>query len=371
MQLTGLKHMPEALDLSVVVPVYRSETTLRALIERLRVVLDATGMSYEVVMVEDGSPDGAWQVLQELQARFPDQIVAIQLMRNYGQHNALMCGFRHARGRLILTMDDDLQNPPEEIPKLLAAIQATGCDLMYGNYDVKEHHWCRNLSSGIVNKFYRLVFRSPVTVTSFRVIRRELLETVFDYSLNFTFVDGLLAWNTQRIGSTLVEHHPRANGRSGYSLGKLVVLALNLFTNFSLLPLQVVSACGLLAAAGGFAGGIYYLVRYAMSGITVPGYASIILATLVLGGTQLLALGVIGEYIGRLHLNINRKPQYRLRTKLSGQSEVGIEQVDTEHAELHAAAPGVAPASIPFKAAFGAGAIGRGQADVVREIFRK
>jgi len=366
--------MSETIDLSVVVPVYRSEATLRTLVERLRAVLDGTGMSYEVVLVDDGSPDGAWHILEELQASFPDHIVAIQLMRNYGQHNSLMCGFRHARGRLILTMDDDLQNPPEEIPKLLAAIQATGSDLVYGNYDVKEHRLWRNLSSRIVNGFYRLVFRSPVTVTSFRVIRRELLETIFDYSLNFTFVDGLLAWNTQRIGTVLVEHHPRRSGRSGYSLSKLAVLALNLFTNFSLLPLQLVSACGLAAAAGGFAGGVYYLVRFAMSGITVPGYASTILATLVLGGTQLLALGVIGEYVGRLHLNVNRKPQYSLRSKLSAAGELAQPdsmQSGTTRAVIHAAASAPIPASIPFPAAFGSGAIGREQADVVREIFRR
>jgi polyisoprenyl-phosphate glycosyltransferase len=366
--------MSEALDLSVVIPVYRSEVTLRALVERLRTVLDATGMSYEVVLVDDGSPDGAWRVLEELQAGLPDRIVAIQLMRNYGQHNALMCGFRHARGRLVLTMDDDLQNPPEEIPKLLDAIQTTGSDLVYGNYDVKEHRLWRNLSSRIVNGFYRLVFRSPVTVTSFRVIRRELLETIFDYSLNFTFVDGLLAWNTQRIAAVLVEHHPRANGRSGYSLSKLAVLALNLFTNFSLLPLQLVSACGLLAAAGGFAGGLYYLVRFAMSGITVPGYASMILATLVLGGTQLLALGVIGEYVGRLHLNVNRKPQYSLRSKLSGSGAASPPEsgnLGAKRGVIYAETSAPSQANIPFPAAFGRGAMGRGQAEVVREIFRK
>ncbi len=315
--------MADALDLSIVIPVYRSEATLATLVERLRTVLESAGLSYEVVLVDDGTPDGAWRVLRELQARHPDRIAAIQLMRNYGQHNALMCGFRHSRGRIVVTMDDDLQNPPEEVPKLLHAIQTTDCDLVYGAYKVKEHHRWRNLSSRVVNVFYRLVFHSPVTVTSFRAIRRELLETIFDYSLNFTFVDGLLAWNTQRIGAVQVEHHARGNGRSGYSLAKLCVLALNLFTNFSLVPLQLVSACGLAAAACGFTGGVYYLARYAMAGITVPGYASIILATLVLGGTQLLALGVIGEYVGRLHLNVNRKPQYSVRTKTAADQSAG------------------------------------------------
>src|SRR5262249_11998026 len=159
-------------------------------------------------------------------------------------------GFRHTKGKWIVTMDDDLQHPPEEIPKLLAAMAAGELDLVYGSYDAKKHNPWRNVSSGLVNLFYRLVFHNPVTITSFRIIRRQLLESILSYSLNFTFVDGLLAWNTQRIGQVTVEHLPRAKGRSGYSLTKLLVLAFNLFTNFSLLPLQTVSVLGFLTAAG-------------------------------------------------------------------------------------------------------------------------
>jgi undecaprenyl-phosphate 4-deoxy-4-formamido-L-arabinose transferase len=234
-------------------------------------------------------------------------------MRNYGQHNALMCGFRHARGAYVITMDDDLQNPPEEIPRLYDAIHANGLDLVYGAYDIKKHGKLRNLGSSLINWFYRQVFRTPVTVTSFRIIRRKLLESIFSYSLNFTFVDGLLAWNTQRVGQVLVDHQPRRAGRSGYSVGKLVVLGLNLFTNFSLLPLQMISVLGLLMAAAGFLAGFYYLCQVCLSQIAVPGYASTIIAIMVFGGVQMMALGIMGEYVGRLHLNVNRKPQYFVR----------------------------------------------------------
>jgi undecaprenyl-phosphate 4-deoxy-4-formamido-L-arabinose transferase len=286
------------------------------LIDRLIPVLDGTGLRYEIVFVDDGSADDSWKVLGELHAEYPDRIVAIQLMRNYGQHNALMAGFRHARGRFVVTMDDDLQNPPEEIPKLLKAIEDKNLDLVYGCYEDKQHRAWRNLGSALINGFYRLIFRSKVTISSFRIIRRELLESIFLYSLNFTFVDGLLAWNTQRVGQVMVEHHARTTGRSGYSLGKLAVLALNLFTNFSLLPLQLVSFLGFLAAGGGMVMAVYYFVQYLRANITVPGYASTIIAVLILGGTNLLALGIIGEYLGRLHLNVNRKPQYVERTVL-------------------------------------------------------
>jgi undecaprenyl-phosphate 4-deoxy-4-formamido-L-arabinose transferase len=310
-------------DLSVVIPVYRSAAVLPALVGRLMPVLEATGLSYEVVFVEDGSPDESWGVLRGLQADHPDRIVAVQLMRNFGQHNALMCGFRHARGDLVITMDDDLQNPPEEIPKLIAAIRAGGFDLVYGTYDEKKHSGWRNAGSRVVNAFYRLTFRTDVTITSFRILRRRLLECIFSYDLNFTFIDGLLAWNTQRIGSVPVEHHPRAASRSGYDVFKLMSLALNLFTNFSLVPLQLISFCGLASAIGGLLVAAIYLLLFLLHRILVPGYASTIIAIMVFGGIQLLALGIMGEYLGRLHINVNRMPQYVEREVLESASAPG------------------------------------------------
>jgi polyisoprenyl-phosphate glycosyltransferase len=301
------------LDLSVVVPVYNSASTLAALLERLTKAISAITPRYEIILVEDGSRDDSWKTIQSLREQYGDPLVAVQLMRNYGQHNALMCGLDLARGEYVLTMDDDLQNPPEEISKLLARIKEEGLDLVYGCPSNRSHAAWRNLGSSIVWHFYRTVFRNPVTPTPFRVMRHQLAKSVMFYDLNFTYLDGLLAWCTSRIGSVEVEHHTRAQGRSGYSLGKLVGLALNLYTNFSLIPLQIVSGLGFVAAASGFLVGIYYLFQYIASSIAVPGFASTIIAVLVLGGAQLLALGVIGEYLGRLHLNVNRKPQYVIR----------------------------------------------------------
>jgi undecaprenyl-phosphate 4-deoxy-4-formamido-L-arabinose transferase len=324
------------MDLSVVIPVYRSAPTLGKLLHGLLETLDRTGLDYEIIFVDDGSPDDSWGVLEQLRQEHPDRVAAIQLMRNYGQHNALMCGFRHSRGEYVVTMDDDLQHPPEEIPKLIEAIKHQDLDLVYGSYGGKKHSPWRNLSSWMVNAFYRTVFRSSITVTAFRIIRRPLLRSIFPYGLNFTFVDGLLAWNTQRIGEVAVEHRPRAQGRSGYSLGKLALLALNLFTNFSLLPLQVVSALGLLTAVFGLLLAVYYLSLYFLNAITVPGYASIIVAVLVLGGIQLMSLGVMGEYLGRLHLNVNRKPQYVERHVLGPESLPNQPRTrqDLDHSDL-------------------------------------
>lgn len=305
--------MTVSIEISVVIPIYRSANTISGLVAHLNHVLNECAVKGNIVLVDDGSPDKAWEVVKILQERFPGQVRAIRLMRNFGQHNAIMCGLRHAQGQYVVTMDDDGQHPPEEIRKLLQAIEETGADLVYGVPRRKNHQRWRNFGSSLVTAFYRLVFKSRVQPSAFRIMRRELVDAILTYNLNYTYIDGLLAWNTQRIAQVEVEHRPRAVGRSGYSLGKLLVLALNLFTNFSLLPLQAVSVTGFLAALGGFSLGAYYLVRHFFGQVAVPGYASTIVAVLVLGGLQLLALGVMGEYLGRVHLNINRKPQYTIR----------------------------------------------------------
>ena len=326
---------PPELAISIVIPVYNSARTLEQLHTRLTAVLGPLGQSYEIILVDDGSRDDSWAGLEAMRAIDPVHVVAVQLMRNYGQHNALMCGLEMARGAHVITMDDDLQNPPEEIPKMLAHIERNGLDLVYGCPNDRKHAGWRNMGSAIVWHFYRTVFRNPVTPTPFRVMRHQLAKSVMFYDLNFTYLDGLLAWCTSRIGAVEVEHHARAEGKSNYSISKLLVLALNLYTNFSLLPLQLVSGMGLLTACSGFLLGAYYLFQYLVSNILVPGFASTIIAVLILGGVQLLALGVIGEYLGRLHLNVNRKPQYVVRHRKAGVTPgaAGVQAKPGMHAE--------------------------------------
>lgn len=328
----AIERVPK-IEISIVVPVYNSATTLGQLLERLTKVLSPIVLRYEIILVDDGSRDESWSVMQALRDIYGKHLITVQLMRNYGQHNALMCGLGVACGEYVVTMDDDLQNPPEEIPRLLAHIKQHNLDLVYGCPSNREHAAWRNLGSNIVWHFYRTVFRNPVTPTPFRIMRHQLAHSVKFYDLNFTYLDGLLAWCTSRIAGVEVEHHPRAQGSSGYSLGKLLSLALNLYTNFSLIPLQIVSGLGFVTAASGFLVGVYYLFQYLASSIVVPGFASTIIAILILGGAQLLALGVIGEYLGRLHLNVNRKPQYVIR-RLDRSHSLGIEE-ETVREQLH------------------------------------
>jgi glycosyltransferase involved in cell wall biosynthesis len=312
----SLDAAPAELALSIVIPVYNSAPTVALLLQRVTAAATAlVNEAFEVILVDDGSGPDTWAAIEAAAPAYGERVVAVQLMRNFGQHNALMCGLAHASGAVVVTMDDDLQNPPEEIGKLLQGLQDQRLDLVYGTPQQREHAGWRNLGASLVWGFYRKVFKSAVTPTSFRAMRQQLAQSVAFYRLNFTYLDGLLAWCSSRIGSVEVEHHARGQGRSGYSLGKLVSLALNLYTNFSLIPLQIVSLLGLAVACCGFALGIYYLVMWLAASISVPGFASTIIAVLVLGGVQLLALGVMGEYIGRLHLNVNRKPQYIVRQR--------------------------------------------------------
>lgn len=310
-------------DLTILIPVYGGVDVLPELLERIRRVLHQLNLSWEIVLVDDASPFGAWEVLQTLSTEAPARVTAIQLMRNFGQHNALMCGMRFARGRLIVTMDDDGQHPPEEIPKLLQTMEAIGADVVYGVPDRRRHPWWRNLGAWLVIRFFQWALQTRVTPSAFRLMRREVAEAISRYPYHFTHIDGLILWNTTRVAQVEVEHRPRQAGRSGYSFRKLLTLALNVFTNFSLLPLQAASLVGLLAAAAGLLMGLVYLVLWLAGQITVPGYASTIVAILVLGGLQLLGLGILGEYLGRVHLNLNQRPQYTIRQVLTSASYPG------------------------------------------------
>lgn len=305
--------MHENIDISIVVPVYESAETLSDLVGRLISTLNTTSNSYELILVDDASNDDSWHVISKLAATHTGLIKGIQLMRNYGQHNALMCGFRHVRGSIVVTLDDDLQNPPEEIHQLLVTLAETQSDVVYGLPRKRQDSNWRKYASLPIQFFIQKSIGLPGPVSAFRAMQRSVVDGILRYQLNYTFIDGLIAWNTTRISFVTVEHHDRSYGRSGYSIRKLFFHALNIATNFSILPLQIASATGLISAIFGLLLGVYYLLQSLFSNITVPGYASIIVTVFTLGGLQLLAIGIIGEYLGRIHLNINCKPQYTVR----------------------------------------------------------
>lgn len=208
---------------------------------------------------------------------------------------------------------NDFQTHPKELPKLLIELKTKDLDLVYGVYSEKKHAGWRNLGSRLVNRFFQAIFKTKIRVSSYRVIRRSLLNCILSYDTNFTYLDGLFAWNSQRIGNVVVDHFPRENGKSGYSVAKLVTLALNMLCNFSIWPLQAIFFVGILLALPSFGVALFYCYRYIVGDIVVPGYASSILSILILGGIQLLGIGLLGQYLGRLFLTTNQKPQYTER----------------------------------------------------------
>lgn len=303
-------------EVSVVVPVYNSAETLMELKRRLQEVLvRIAGDKYDIVFVNDGSRDLSWVTLKEFSLS-NDRIVSIDLRRNFGQHNALMCGLAFIRGRYVVTIDDDLQTPPEEIPKLLKKMEE-GYDVVYGAYRNKQHSKHRNLGSALVRILYQSVFKVPISITSFRMMRYEIAAEILSYKKSFTYIDGLIAWITTRIGSVDVEHRSRQSGRSGYSMIKLISLALNMVTNFSIIPLRIASLLGLCFSFAGFGFGGGFLLMKIFYGIPVSGFASLIVAVTVFAGVQLMTLGILGEYIGRIHLNVNERPQYSIRNVIN------------------------------------------------------
>lgn len=300
------------LNLSVVIPVYNSALTLPDLKDRLEKVLNQiVNNKYELVFVNDGSSDNSWEKLIEIAAK-NENVISINLTRNFGQHNALLCGFSYALGDYIITIDDDLQTLPEEIPKLYKKIQS-GYDVVYGISESKQHSKYRNLGSEVIQLIYRKTFNINSRVSSFRILKKDIVKQILLHEQSFTFIDGLICWFTTNIGNTGVRHYKRKVGESGYSVKALTILALNMITKFSIAPLQVASLTGIIFAFFGFIFGLYILFKKLFFGIPVSGFTSIIVIISMLSGVQLITVGILGEYIGRIHSIINQRPQYAIR----------------------------------------------------------
>ena len=302
-----------SVNYSVVIPVFNSSRTLPELLARLKVVLSSLHQSFEIILVDDSSRDNSWNVLRELKKGDP-QLRIIRLSRNFGQHNAIMCGFHFCRGEYLITIDDDLQIPPEEIPKLITKA-GEGYDVVYGIYEKKRHSRMKNFGSAFINWYYRKVFSVDNKISSFRLISRPIVQEISKYDKNFPYIDGLISWHTREVGEVVVRHAFRREGRSGYTLGKILKLAFNMITNFSAFPIRLGSLAGVVFSFLGFMLGIYFFIKAFVTNIPVTGYASLIVAITIFSGAQLLTIGIIGEYIARVHLNINRQPQYMIKEK--------------------------------------------------------
>ncbi len=299
--------------ISVVVPVYNSQETLAELTARLEAVLTGAAGRFEVILVNDGSRDGSWGVIERLAAA-DGRVRGVDLMRNYGQHNALLAGIRQARYDVTVTLDDDLQNPPEEIPVLLARL-AEGYDVVYGTPRREQHGLWRDLASRATKWALQGAMGAETArhVSAFRAFRTRVREAFARYEGPFVSIDVLLTWGTTRFSAVPVRHDPRRAGVSGYSFRKLMTHALNMMTGFSTWPLQLASLVGFGFTLFGLGVLAYVLGRYLVLGGSVPGFPFLASVIAIFSGAQLFALGIIGEYLARMHFRMMDRPPYTIR----------------------------------------------------------
>lgn len=307
--------------ISVVVPVYNSEVMLPALIQRLAPALASLSNQFEVVLVNDGSRDQSWKVIQELSRSF-GWVRGINLMRNYGQHNALLCGIRAARFDMLVTMDDDLQHPPEEIHKLLAKLEE-GFEVVYGYPEKEQHSGLRNIASMLTKLALQKSMGAETArhVSAFRAFRTQMREAFAGYHSPFVSIDVVLTWATMRFVAIPVRHEARQAGVSNYTFGMLFRHAMNMMTGFSILPLQLANLMGFLCT--GFGGLLLVFVagRWLIQGTKVPGFTFLASIIVIFSGAQLLALGIIGEYLARMHFRMMERPTYTIREEIAPRGE--------------------------------------------------
>lgn len=293
--------------ISVVIPVYRSEKTLPILLPRLMNVLEGLRRPYEIILVDDASPDQSWQVLKSFKKAHPEVIRIYHALVNAGQHNALICGFSRVTGDIVVTMDDDLQNPPEEVPKLLAAVER-GYDLAIGAYENERQSAFRRRSGDLIDAVQRRIFHLPKTfqLTSFRAVRRPVIDLVNQMGGVFPYVTCMLLSNVSNYVNVPVRHEPRTIGHSNYTLQRSLALAGNLIFSYSSYPLWLVVFLCLASFLASFGYGSYILATTLLSGSSIPGWASLIVSFMFMNSLMLLVMLIALIYISRLYQQTTR-----------------------------------------------------------------
>ncbi len=313
--------------ISVVIPVYNSEDIVLELHKRLTSVLRTLHGDYEIILVNDGSPDNSWEKIKSI-ATFDHRVKAISLRRNFGYDNALMAGLNFVSHSYVVIMDDDLQHAPEDIPKLLSEIEK-GCDVVYGNFPVKNQSLIKNLGSWFVGKLAQLILNKPayLQISSYKILHKEIVKGIVQYGGPYPYIDGLIFQMTSSVRRIMIDHHPRNAGNGGHGLLPSIKILFNFCTTFSILPLRIAVVLGLTISilAGIFSVGLV-IVKLWFGYYSEEGWTSLILAVTILGGIQLMGLGLLGEYVGRTYMNINRQPQFVIKETIS---------IDPDQSSIH------------------------------------
>jgi len=303
--------------LSIVIPVYNSTDTIGRLVDELVKILQVQ-INLEVILVNDDSKDASEDLCIQLHNKYPEILSLISLSRNVGEHNAVMAGLNYVNGDFTVIMDDDFQNPISEVIKLVNYIKDSNYDVVYTYYEKKNHAFYRNLGSDFNNRVANVMLRKPkdLYLSSFKILNRFTVNEIIKYTDPFPYIDGLILRVTSKIGKVKVEHHARLTGHSGYTFRKLIKLWSNMFVNFSILPLRISVILGHIFALFGFLFGLKTVIEKILNPDIPQGYSTIIVVVAIFAGIQLISIGMVGEYLGRLFLSQNKQPQYTVRKKL-------------------------------------------------------
>lgn len=298
---------------SIVIPVFNSEKVVDKTIDKTVAFCRKQGIEFELLLINDGSSDKSWDVLKTKASEY-QEVRAINLLQNYGQHVANLCGFENASGDYIITMDDDLQNPPEEIPKLIEKA-AEGYDLVLGQFKQKKHSLFRRIGSKLVGLINQKVFNAPkdLVLTNFRLIRRDVIERVCSYKASYPYIPGLVVKFSSSRANVLVEHHKREVGESNYNLWRIAKLVSEILFNYSSYPLRFVAGLGLVMSAFSFLLSLFYLVSTLVDGSSVPGWATVVVLLSFFNGMTLFVIGMVGEYLVRLINQSSNSDMYHIK----------------------------------------------------------
>ncbi len=305
----------EYTEYSVVVPVYNSEASLGELCQRISKVFNEIEESYELILVDDSSVDNSWQIMKVLKNNYKN-LKIIQLMRNFGQHNAIICGLHYVSGKYVITMDDDLQNPPEEIEKLIEKIKE-GYDAVIGAQEKKQDKIYKNIGSYFIRYLNRKIFNKPksLKLSSFRIMTRAVADEIRVLKTTYPYISGMLLSLTKNIANVVVLHDKRKYGSSTYNLGRLIKLSFNLIINYSSLPLKFLTLVGIIISSVSFCIGLFFILKKLIIGIPVPGWTSVIFLLSFFNGLLLIILSIIGEYLARIINEVSNYQQFVIREK--------------------------------------------------------
>ncbi len=318
LQMNSYNNPSETVSIfSIVVPVYKSGQWLNELVTRVAAAMHPLGAPFEIILVNDASPDTVtWPAIEALAARYP-WVHGFDMLYNVGQFRATICGLENANGTYVITMDDDLQHPPEELPKMIEHIHANpDLDCVFGRYDIKQHSWLRNAGSKFIHQIMNKLYAKPADVdtTSFRIMKRGLVQTILAYRIAQPQLGPIIVTLTKKVANVTVSHAPCLQRSSNYRLGHLISMTFRSVINASIAPLRWVSLIGFASAVGSTLLGCIIIWKKITGGIALPGFSTLVLTTCFFGGMILLSVGILGEYVGRVIQELTGPPRYMVRT---------------------------------------------------------